>query len=140
MTTKRFKKELVLTKPLVPWMGGKRRLAATLVPMIPEHVCYVEPFAGAGGLFFNKPESKVEVINDINFDLINLYRVVKYHFEELIKQFKWVLTSRENWDKTIATPADTLTDVQRAARFLYLQKLAFGGKTAGQSQLHEQQK
>jgi len=118
-------------KPIVPWMGGKRRLAKTILPMIPDHQCYVEPFCGGAAIFFMKEESKVEVINDLNKDLITLYRVVKYHLEELYRQFKWTLTSRQNWEWLKSTPPDTLTDVQRAARFLYLQKLAFGAKVDG---------
>lgn len=119
--------------PLVPWIGGKRRLAAELLPMFPLHSCYVEAFAGAAALFFYKSPAEVEVLNDINGELVNLYRVVKHHLEELYKQFKWALTSRQNWDWLQSTPTETLTDVQRAARFLYLQKLAFGGKVADQS-------
>lgn len=122
-----------MSKPLIPWIGGKRKLAKHILPLFPEHQCYVEPFAGAAALFFIKGHSKVEVLNDINGDLVNLYRVVKHHFEELYRQFKWVLTSRQNWHWLQSTPPDTLTDVQRAARFLYLQKLAFGGKVNGQT-------
>ena len=122
-----------MTKPIIPWIGGKRKLADHILPLFPEHQCYVEPFCGAAALFFIKPESPVEVLNDINGDLVNLYRVVKYHLEELYKQFKWALTSRQNWDWLKVTPPAILTDVQRAARFLYLQKLAFGGKVEGQS-------
>lgn len=122
-----------MTKPLVPWIGGKRKLADHILPLFPHHQCYVEPFCGAAALFFIKEPSKVEVLNDVNGDIVNLYRVVKHHLEELYKQFKWALTSRENWAWLQATPVETLTDVQRAARFLYLQKLAFGGKVDGQS-------
>lgn len=122
-----------MPRPLVPWIGGKRKLADHLLPLFPDHTCYVEPFCGAAALFFLKPPSDVEVLNDINGDLVNLYRVVKHHLEELYKQFKWALTSRQNWEWLQATPVETLTDVQRAARFLYLQKLAFGGRVDGQS-------
>ena len=122
-----------MAKPLVPWMGGKTKLAASILPLFPSHKCYVEPFAGAGGIFFSKAPSQVEVLNDINGDIVNLYRIVKHHLEELYRQFKWILVSREQWGLLQATPAETLTDVQRAARFLYLQKLAFGGKVSGQS-------
>ncbi|MBM96487.1 MAG: restriction endonuclease subunit M [Oceanospirillaceae bacterium] len=118
-------------KPIIPWMGGKRRLAKTILPMFPEHKCYVEPFCGGAAIFLMKDESKVEVINDINRDLITLYRVVKHHFEELYRQFQWTLTSRQNWEWLKSTPPETLTDIQRAARFLYLQKLAFGAKVEG---------
>lgn len=122
-----------MTKPIIPWIGGKRKLADRIFPLFPDHQCYVEPFCGAAALFFMKQPSQVEIINDINGDLVNLYRIVQLHVEELYKQFKWVLTSRENWDRLKRTPIDTLTDVQRAARFLYLQKLAFGGKVDGQT-------
>ncbi|SDF72491.1 DNA adenine methylase [Onishia taeanensis] len=120
-------------KPIIPWIGGKRRLAKHILPLFPEHVCYVEPFVGAGALFFMKEPSKSEVLNDINGELINLYRIAKYHLEELYKEFKWAMSSRQQWDWLQVTPPETLTDVQRAARFLYLQKLAFGGKVNGQS-------
>lgn len=117
-----------MAKPIIPWIGGKRRLAARILPLLPPHQCYVEPFAGGAAIFFLKPPSKVEVLNDLNGELVNLYRVVKHHLKELYKQFKWVLTSRQNWEWLRSTPTETLTDVQRAARFLYLQKLAFGAK------------
>lgn len=120
-------------KPIIPWMGGKRRLAKTIIPMFPEHDCYVEPFCGGAAIFMIKEESKVEVINDLNLDLITLYRAVKHHFEELYRQFKWTLTSRQQWEWLQSTPPETLTDIQRAARFLYLQKQAFGGKVDGQT-------
>ena len=80
-----------------------------------------------------KKPSDAEVLNDINGELINLYRVIKNHLEEFIRQFKWSLSSREVFSWLKATPAVTLTDVQRAARFYYLQKLAFGGKVVGQT-------
>lgn len=120
-------------QPIIPWIGGKRRLAARILPAFPEHECYVEPFCGAAALYFLKSPVKVEVLNDINGDLVNLYRVVKHHLEEFVRQFKWALTSREIFKWLEITPPETLTDIQRAARFFYLQKLAFGGKVDKQS-------
>lgn len=119
--------------PIIPWIGGKRRLAKHILPMFPEHTCYVEPFAGAAALYFLKEQVKVEVLNDVNGELVNLYRVVKHHLEEFTRQFKWALTSREIYKWMQITPEETLTDIQRAARFFYLQKNAFGGKVSGQS-------
>ena len=121
-----------MSKPLVPWPGGKRKLAKHILPLLGDHTCYVEPFAGAGGIFFSKEPSKVEVLNDINGDITNLYRVVKHHMGELYAQFRWALVSRDNWDWLIKTPVETLTDIQRAARFLYLQKMAFGARVDSQ--------
>ncbi|MCC5811328.1 MAG: DNA adenine methylase [Ectothiorhodospiraceae bacterium] len=120
-------------KPIIPWMGGKRRLAPQVLSKFGDHTCYVEPFAGAAAIFFMKPPSEVEVINDINGELVNLYRVVKFHLEEFVRQFKWALSSRQVYEWEKLTVPETLTDIQRAARFFYLQKLAFGGRVAGQS-------
>ncbi|HAU5654016.1 TPA: DNA adenine methylase [Citrobacter freundii] len=116
--------------PIVPWIGGKRRLAKHILPLFPAHTCYVEPFCGAAALYFLKEPSKTEVINDINGELVNLYRVVKHHLEEFVRQFKWALVSRQIYKWLQDTPEETLTDIQRAARFYYLQKQAFGGKVA----------
>lgn len=119
--------------PIIPWIGGKRRLAKHILPLIPEHSCYVEPFCGAAAIFFSKPESDVEIINDLNGELINLYRVVKHHMGEFLLQFRWALTSRQLFEWCQITAPETLTDIQRAARFFYLQKLSFGAKVDGQT-------
>ncbi|RVU49521.1 DNA adenine methylase [Rubrivivax rivuli] len=122
-----------MAQPIIPWIGGKRRLAETLINRFPPHTCYVEVFAGGAALFFMRPPAEVEVINDVNGELVNLYRVVKHHLEEFVRQFKWALSSREVFKWTQATPPETLTDVQRAARFFYLQQQAFGGRVDGQT-------
>ena len=120
--------------PLIPWMGGKRRLAKHILPMFPEHQCYVELFAGGGALFFLRElPAKTEVLNDINGELVNLYRVVQHHFDEFIRQFDFTLTSREYFRQLQQTNPATLTDIQRAARFFYLQHTAFGAKVVGQN-------
>lgn len=123
----------MISKPVIPWIGGKRRLAKHLFPLFPEHTCYCEPFCGAAALFFLKPPSKVEVINDINSELINLYRVIQHHLDEFLRQFRWSLVSRQMYKWLLAQPPEPLTDIQRAARFFYLQKLSFGGKVIGQT-------
>lgn len=119
--------------PIIPWIGGKRRLAKFILPQFPQHECYVEPFCGAAALYFLKDQAHVEVLNDINGELVNLYRVVKFHLEEFTRQFKWALISRDIYKWTQITPTETLTDIQRAARFYYLQKMAFGGKVESQT-------
>ena len=120
-------------KPIIPWIGGKRRLVAEILPWCEPHTCYVEPFAGAAAMLFNKQPSKVEVLNDVNTDLVNLYRVVQHHLDEFVRQFRWALSSRKLFEWAQATPVETLTDIQRAARFFYLQKLCFGAKVEGQT-------
>lgn len=122
-----------MSKPIIPWMGGKRRLAGDIIPLIPEHTCYVEPFAGGAAIFFMKEPSKAEVLNDINGELINLYRVLKHHIEEFLKQFKWALHSRQIFEWEKLTDPRTLTDIQRAARFYYIQRTCFGARVTNSS-------
>lgn len=120
--------------PIIPWMGGKRRLAERLFPLFPAHECYVELFAGGAALFFMRPvPAKCEVINDINGELVNLYRVVQNHLEEFVRQFKWALSSRQVFKWGQDQPTAQLTDIQRAARFYYLRQHAFGGKVSGET-------
>jgi DNA adenine methylase len=120
--------------PVFPWVGGKRRLADRLLPLFPKHQCYVEVFAGGAALFFMRPmPAETEVLNDINGELINLYRVLQHHLEEFVKQFKWALSSRQVFEWEKMKRPETLTDIQRAARFFYLQQHAFGGKVHGQN-------
>lgn len=121
--------------PIVPWPGGKRRLAKHIIPLIENqpHHCYVEPFAGGAAILFMRTPAPVEIINDLNSELVRLYRCVRHHLDELVRQFRWSLASREMFRWAQMERPETLTDIQRAARFFYLQKLAFGAKVAGQS-------
>ncbi|MCQ4310931.1 DNA adenine methylase [Pseudomonas stutzeri] len=122
------------SSPIIPWLGGKRRLADRLLALFPPHECYVEVFAGGAALYFLRPmPAKTEVLNDVNGELINLYRVVQNHLEEFVRQFKWALSSRQLFKWLQDTRPETLTDIQRAARFFYLQQHAFGGRVDGQS-------
>jgi len=85
-------------------------------------------FAGAAWVLFKKPESKAEVINDINVDLVTLYRVVQHHLEEFVRYFRWALVSREEFERLKRVDASTLTDIQRAARFYYVVRTGFSAK------------
>lgn len=119
-------------KSPLSYLGGKSLLTKKIIPLIPEHKCYAEVFAGAAWMLFRKEESEVEIINDINSDLVNLYRVIKHHLEEFVRYFKWALTAREEFDRLKKEDPETLTDIQRAARFYYLLKNSFGSKLTGQ--------
>jgi len=118
---------------LIPYFGGKNRLAKRIIEKITPHICYVEVFAGGAGVLFCKEQSKVEILNDLDRELITLYRVVKHHPEEFYRQFKWTLFARDEFDRLKKVDPSTLTDVQRAVRYYYLQRSAFGGKVVDQT-------
>ena len=109
------------------YIGGKNRLAAKIIALLPEHTTYVEPFAGGAQVFFHKRPSEVEVLNDLDGEIVNLLRVCQWHHEELIRYLKFTVASRSWFDLLAKTDPATLTDIQRAGRFFYLQKNCFGG-------------
>ena len=115
-------------KAFLAWVGGKSKLAREIISLMPAHNCYCEVFGGAGWVMFKKTPSNVEVINDINSELVNLYRVIKFHFEEFIKQFKFILIARDEYERLKLSKPETLTDIQRAVRYYYLVRLSYGGK------------
>jgi DNA adenine methylase len=119
--------------PLVPYFGGKNRLAKRIIERITPHTCYVEVFAGGAGVLFRKEPSRAEILNDLDLKLITLYRVVKHHPEEFYRQFKYTLFARDEFDRLQKVDPATLTDVQRAVRYYYLQRSAWGGMVAKQT-------
>jgi DNA adenine methylase len=87
-----------------------------------------------GGIFLKRPfKARTEVINDISRDVTILFRVLQRHYNALMDMLRWQLTSRAEFERLKATNPDTLTDLERAARFLYLQRTAFGGKVQGRN-------
>ena len=121
-------------RPVAGYIGGKRALAKRLVPLVSAtpHDCYVEPFVGMGGIFFRRDRRpKAEVINDISADVTNLFRLLQRHYQQLLDVMKWQVTSRSEFERLVQVDPDTLTDLERAVRFLYLQRLAFGGRVMG---------
>ena len=122
--------------PPAPYLGGKRNLAKRLTAIIAAvpHTTYVEPFVGMGGIFFRRASRpRAEVINDLSGDVANLFRILQRHYEAFMGELRWKLTSRAEFDRLRAADPATLTDIERAARFLYLQRLAFGGKVRGRN-------
>ncbi|MES2339609.1 MAG: DNA adenine methylase [Pseudomonadota bacterium] len=122
------------TKPASGYIGGKRNLAGRIVPIIDrlEHRGYAEPFVGMGGIFLRRRRRvTAEIINDISGDVTNFFRVVREHHGFFMDTMRWLIAGRAEFQRQLALPAEQLTDLQRAARFLYVQRLAFGGKVEG---------
>lgn len=123
-------------RPIAPYIGGKRALAKRLVARIEAitHGIYAEPFVGMGGVFFRRrSRPRKEVINDISTDVVTLFRLLQRHFQQLLDVLKWQVCSRADFERLMAVDPATLTDLERAARFLYLQRTAFGGKVSGRN-------
>jgi len=121
-------------KPIAPWLGGKSKLASLLIERIEgvPHKTYVEPFVGMGGVFLRRRmRPKLEVANDRNGEIVNLFRILQRHYPQLMEVLRFQITSRREFERLRATDPATLTDLERAARFLYLSRLAFGGQHRG---------
>lgn len=129
--------KLDATKPVRPaagYIGGKRNLAQRICAIIEavDHDGYAEPFVGMGGIFLRRrARPKVEAINDISGDVATFFRVLQEHYPYFIDMLRWRIASRNEFERLRGIDPARLTDLQRAARFLYLQRLAFGGKVVG---------
>lgn len=121
-----------LVAPVVKWVGGKRQLLDVLTPLLPKRITlYYEPFVGGGAMLFNLQPQKAYV-NDINNDLICVYNVIRSNVEELIDKLSEYKNESEffysirDLDRN-REKYEALSDVQKAARFLYLNKTCFNG-------------
>lgn len=116
-------------KTPITYYGGKQTLLKYLLPLIPQHRLYCEPFFGGGAVFFAKPKSEVEVINDINGEIVNFFKVIKTKFPELQKEIKATLHSRELYKKAMVVYVnpDLFTDVKRAWALWVLTNQGFAG-------------
>ncbi len=110
------------------WFGGKSKMAKTIVELMPEHACYCEVFSGAAWVLFRKEPAKNEIINDKNQELVNLFRVIKHHKDEFLRQFQYTPISRFEFDLMKKTDMRMYTDIQRASVYYYLIKLTYGGQ------------
>ncbi|WP_339745570.1 DNA adenine methylase [uncultured Maricaulis sp.] len=124
------------TRTPAGYIGGKRNLAKRICALIDEtpHTSYAEAFVGMGGIFLRRTSAApAEVINDFSGDVANLFRILQRHYPQFMDTLRFQVTSRREFERLKACDPATLTDLERAARFLYLQRLAFGGKVSGQN-------
>jgi DNA adenine methylase len=120
--------------PVAPWLGGKKVLHRAIIARIEaiEHSTYVEPFVGMGGVFLRRKwRPKAEVANDLNGEITNPFRILQRHYPQFLEVMRFQITSRREFERLRACDPATLTDLEHAARFLYLQRLAFGGQING---------
>ncbi len=118
------------------YIGGKRNLAARIVDRIERipHAAYYEPFVGLGGVFLKRRSApKAEAINDLSRDVATLFRILQRHLAAFLDTIRWQLTTRADFERLVATDPATLTDLERSARFLFLQRTTYAGKVKGRS-------
>ncbi|MBN8844838.1 MAG: DNA adenine methylase [Sphingomonadales bacterium] len=124
------------TRPVAGYIGGKRNLAKRIVERISaiSHTTYAEPFVGMGGIFLRRTfRPQAEVINDWSADVATFFRILQRHYVAFMDMLRFELTTRSRFEELLRTDPTTLTDLERSARFLYLQRTTFGGKVAGRS-------
>lgn len=90
-----------MNKPrsILKYPGSKWRMAEKIVSLMPEHRSYLEPFFGSGAVFFSKPRSRIETINDLDGEIVNLFRVVRDMAEELEREVALTPYSREEYER-----------------------------------------
>jgi DNA adenine methylase len=115
--------------PITYW-GGKQKLVSTILPLIPEHITYCEPFFGGGAVFFAKPKSKVEIINDLNQFVVNFYRQAKSNFPALEQKINETPHSRRMWRDALVMyeHPHLFEDIDRAWAFWTLCNQGYSGQ------------
>ncbi|MBU3131606.1 Dam family site-specific DNA-(adenine-N6)-methyltransferase [Clostridium gasigenes] len=117
-----------MLKPPISRMGGKSKLRKVIIEMLPESTCYVELFFGAGWVYFGKEPSKIEVVNDVDKELINMFKMIKHHGPEMERLLKYEFSGRDIFEEYKNFSLEYSTDVNRAIRFLYLTNYSFASK------------
>ncbi len=125
-----MKEQLKTKKTPLTYYGGKQLMAKYILPILPEHTTYVEPFSGGAAIFFAKEKSKVEILNDTNREVINFYEVVQNEYVELEKEIRISLHSRDLHRKawTIYNNPDMFSKLKRAWAVWILSAQGFGGQ------------
>lgn len=116
-----------MNAPLIRYHGGKWRIAQQIMRLFPPHSIYVEPFGGGAGILLQKPPARINVYNDLDGDIVNLFRVVREHPEELARLIEWTPFAREEFDLACN---DTSDPIERARRTIVRSFMGFGSAAA----------
>ena len=114
-----------------PWVGGKRLLRDHIISLFPKHTTYIEAFAGGAWVYWGKEPSAVEVINDINGNLVNLYRQIQSNRDQFYERLWYLMASRDEYYRLTGIIKDLpteLSDLDRAVYYFYVIRNAFGGR------------
>ncbi|HCT5330792.1 TPA: DNA adenine methylase [Klebsiella pneumoniae] len=122
--------EQTIKHPAIRYHGGKFRLAPWIIEQMPEHVCYVEPFGGAAGVLLQKPRSYSEVYNDLDGNVVNLFRVLRDPELNQRLQDACFLTPYSR-DEFCHAQEPATDPIERARRMVVLACMGFGTAAAG---------
>jgi len=120
---------------VIPYYGGKYEMSKRLIKMLPPHRRYFEPFFGGGSLYFRKPKSEWNVLNDIDSDLVNLYICVANEFDKFSKHVYWYVRSRELYETFVKEIKNNnefaIPDPERASKYFFIVRNAFNNVAYG---------
>lgn len=116
---------------ILKYPGSKWNIASQIVNLIPEHHSYAEPYFGSGAVFFNKPASNIETINDLDSDVTNLFRCIQKDADKLARMVATTPFSREVYDRQFEMKEENLDPFERAAGFLVKCWQGHGFRTNG---------
>ena len=118
---------------VITYMGGKFHLKEKIYSILPNHDVFVEVFGGGANVLLHKPPSKLEVYNDLNKDLANLFYVLSFHYNEFYEKAKFLVYSREIFNiiknEILNTKIESIPNIDRAVKLFYLYNTSFSGKT-----------
>jgi len=121
LKTKKIDRIMILRR-----LGNKKVVAHKIIPYFPPHEIYIEPFFGAGGMFFNKPKAKYNIVNDLDSEVFNLFQVVSLRKNELEELFLQMPISEDLWRYWKVTKEED--PLRKALRFLFLSNYGYMGK------------
>lgn len=121
-----------MNRSILKYPGSKWRISKWIVSMIPEHHSYLEPFFGSGAVLFNKTPSRIETINDLDDDVVNLFRIVRDNPVPLIESVEATPYSRSEYETAYAGRSDDVCDIEKARRFLIRCWQGHGFRTTGE--------
>lgn len=113
-------------RTLLRYPGSKQRIAPWIISQIPKHHSYLEPYFGGGAILFNKEPSRIETINDLDDDVVNLFQVIREKRDELIEAVVYTPYARQEYNLAFPENSDELSDIERAKNFLIRSGMGHG--------------
>lgn len=112
---------------VLKWPGSKWNMSNKIIELMPPHTVYIEPFFGSGAVFFNKKRCNLEILNDLDSEVVNLFKVIRDYPGELADKVFFTPYSREEYKETYDRYNKDLDDLEKARQFLVRSNMARAG-------------